>query len=186
MMVITIPMNIIVAMDSCGGIGRNGDLPWRLPAELARFGKLTTSTRDSNKKNAVIMGRKVWESIPPKFRPLKNRLNIVLSTSMEEVIDKNIIVARSFESAVTLLQNMENIETIWNIGGRAVYELGLSSPLLHQLYITRVEGDFQADVFFPEVDYSRFIKSTESEEVHEENNIKYKYEVYTIKTDATA
>uniref|UniRef100_A0A8R1XPT6 dihydrofolate reductase n=1 Tax=Onchocerca volvulus TaxID=6282 RepID=A0A8R1XPT6_ONCVO len=163
MMVITIPMNIIVAMDSCGGIGRNGDLPWRLPAELARFGKLTTSTRDSNKKNAVIMGRK-----------------------MEEVIDKNIIVARSFESAVTLLQNMENIETIWNIGGRAVYELGLSSPLLHQLYITRVEGDFQADVFFPEVDYSRFIKSTESEEVHEENNIKYKYEVYTIKTDATA
>ncbi|OZC12451.1 dihydrofolate reductase [Onchocerca flexuosa] len=168
-MVKTIPMNIIVAMDSCGGIGRNGDLPWRLRAELARFGKLTTSTTDSNKKNAVIMGRK-----------------------MEEIADKNIIIARSFENAITLLQSMENIETVWNIGGRAVYELGLNSPLLYQaifsslLYITRVEGDFSADVFFPEVDYSRFIKNTESEEVHEENNIKYKYEVYTIKTDATA
>ncbi|VDP15281.1 unnamed protein product [Onchocerca flexuosa] len=92
---------------------------------------------------------------------------------MEEIADKNIIIARSFENAITLLQSMENIETVWNIGGRA-------------LYITRVEGDFSADVFFPEVDYSRFIKNTESEEVHEENNIKYKYEVYTIKTDATA
>lgn len=74
-----IHMNLIVAVDDCGGIGRNGGLPWRLPAEMARFAKLTTSTVDSKKKNAVIMGRKVWESIPTKFRPLKNRFNIVLS-----------------------------------------------------------------------------------------------------------
>ncbi|MCP9260313.1 putative dihydrofolate reductase [Dirofilaria immitis] len=157
-MVRSIPMNIIVAVDSCGGIGRNGNLPWCLRGELARFGELTTSTTDNNKKNAVIMGRKVWQSIPSRFRPLKNRLNIVLSSTMEEIIDENVIVARSFESAINLLQNMENIETIWNIGGRNVYELGLKSPLLHQLYITRVEGDFSADVFFPEVNYSRFIK----------------------------
>ncbi|KAL3998205.1 Dihydrofolate reductase family protein [Acanthocheilonema viteae] len=182
----TIHMNLIVAVDDCGGIGRNGGLPWNLPAEMARFSKLTTLTRDSRKKNAVIMGRKVWESIPPKFRPLKNRFNIVLSRKMEEVTDENIIVARSFESAVNLLQDMENIETIWNIGGREVYELGLNSPFLHQLYITRVEGDFSADVFFPEVNYDRFIKCEESKEVQEEKSIKYRYETYTVKTDATA
>ncbi|VBB26311.1 unnamed protein product [Acanthocheilonema viteae] len=146
----TIHMNLIVAVDDCGGIGRNGGLPWNLPAEMARFSKLTTLTRDSRKKNAVIMGRK-----------------------MEEVTDENIIVARSFESAVNLLQDMENIETIWNIGGR-------------ELYITRVEGDFSADVFFPEVNYDRFIKCEESKEVQEEKSIKYRYETYTVKTDATA
>lgn len=75
----TIRMNLIVAVDDCGGIGRNGGLPWNLPAEMARFSKMTTVTTDRNKKNAVIMGRKVWESIPPKFRPLKKRFNVVLS-----------------------------------------------------------------------------------------------------------
>ncbi|CAG9535448.1 unnamed protein product [Cercopithifilaria johnstoni] len=181
----TIHMNLIVAMDDCGGIGQNGGLPWDLPAEMARFSKLTTLTTNRKKKNAVIMGRKVWESIPPKFRPLKDRFNIVLSRKMEEVTDKNLIVARSFESAVSLLQDMNNIETIWNIGGEKVYELGLNSPFLHQLYITRVEGDFSADIFFPEVDYDRFIKSVEGE-VQEEKGIKYRYEIYTVKTDTVA
>lgn len=54
------------------------------------------------------------------------------------------------------------------------------------MYITRVEGDFLADVFFPEVDYGRFIKSTESEEMHEEKGIKYRYEIYTVKIDKVA
>ncbi|EJW88273.1 dihydrofolate reductase [Wuchereria bancrofti] len=169
----TLHMNLIVAVDGCGGIGRNGGMPWFLPAEMARFAKLTTLTTDSGKKNAVIMGRKVWESIPPKFRPLKSRFNVVLSKKMKEESNENVVVARSFESAVSLLQDMENIETIWNIGGR-------------EMYITRVEGDFLADVFFPRVDYGRFIKSTESEEMHEEKGIKYRYEIYTIKTDKVA
>uniref|UniRef100_A0A0R3RPQ5 dihydrofolate reductase n=1 Tax=Elaeophora elaphi TaxID=1147741 RepID=A0A0R3RPQ5_9BILA len=187
----TLCMNIIVAVDDCGGIGRNGNLPWKLSGEMARFAKLTTLTTDSKKKNAVIMGRKVWESIPPKFRPLKNRFNIVLSRKMQEMTGENVTVARSFESAVNLLRNMDNIETVWNIGGREIYELGLNSPLLHQatflfliflLYITRVEGDFSADVFFPEPDYGRFIKNEESE-VQEEKGIKYRYEIYTVKTN---
>ncbi|VDN83492.1 unnamed protein product [Brugia pahangi] len=187
----TLHMNLIVAVDGCGGIGRNGGMPWFLPAEMARFAKLTTLTVDSGKKNAVIMGRKVWESIPPKFRPLKNRFNVVLipyellktagvaslshgfSGKMKEESNENVVVARSFESAVSLLQDMENIETIWNIGGR-------------EMYITRVEGDFLADVFFPEVDYGRFIKSTESEEMDEEKGIKYRYEIYTVKIDKVA
>ncbi|VDN03689.1 unnamed protein product [Thelazia callipaeda] len=200
-------MNIIVAVDDCGGIGRNGKLPWRLPQEMARFSKLTSTTVDRRKINAVIMGRKVWQSIPAKFRPLKNRLNVVLSRTMETVADENVVLARSFENATKMLQSMEDIETIWNIGGREVYSLGLQSPILHQanlffkntvssfrlsllkqvtkflqLYITRVEGDFSADVFFPSLNYIRFTKD-ESSEMHTENGINYRYEIYTIKTN---
>lgn len=75
-------MNIIVAIDSYNGIGKNGSLPWNLSKDLIRFGKLTTKTTDKNKRNVVLMGRKVWQSIPEKFRPLKNRLNVVLSMTV--------------------------------------------------------------------------------------------------------
>ena len=73
-------INLIVA--ACGkslGIGNNGQLPWRLRKEMKHFASLTSTTKDPNLCNAVIMGRKTWESIPVKFRPLKNRLNVILS-----------------------------------------------------------------------------------------------------------
>lgn len=63
------------------GIGMNGTMPWKLPADMAYFKQLTTATADRRKMNAVIMGRKTWESIPTKFRPLKGRFNVVLSRS---------------------------------------------------------------------------------------------------------
>ena len=69
---------IVVAADEQLGIGRNGTLPWKLPAEMARF-KRVTSEAPEGQRNAVIMGRKTYESIPPKFRPLPGWLNIVLS-----------------------------------------------------------------------------------------------------------
>ncbi len=64
------------------GIGKDGTMPWNLPGDMAYFKALTTQTRDSNKQNAVIMGRRTWDSIPAKFRPLSNRINIVLSRSL--------------------------------------------------------------------------------------------------------
>lgn len=66
---------------------------------------------------------------------------------MEEVVDENLIVVRSFESAINLLQDMENIETIWNIGGREVYELGLNSPLIHQAIFLFLSVVFRISTF---------------------------------------
>ena len=61
------------------GIGFNGSIPWRIPEDLKFFKDTTTFTKDNQKQNAVIMGRKTWESIPSKYRPLPSRLNIVLT-----------------------------------------------------------------------------------------------------------
>lgn len=74
-------VDVVVAATRSGGIGRGGALPWHLPADMALFKALTSRTRDAGKQNAVIMGRKTWASIPPKFRPLKGRLNVVLSSN---------------------------------------------------------------------------------------------------------
>lgn len=80
-----LPINIIVAMDSRGGIGKNGALPWHIPEDLKYFQTMTTKTIDPTKQNAIVMGRKVWESLPAKWRPLKNRLNVVLSNSVNSI-----------------------------------------------------------------------------------------------------
>ena len=73
-------MEAILACTHNGGIGLNGKLPWRLKEDMKLFKRITTTIQNPNdegKQNAVIMGRKTWESIPNKFRPLPNRINII-------------------------------------------------------------------------------------------------------------
>ena len=70
---------LVVAAAKNMGIGKEGGLPWSLPGDMAYFKDLTSRTRDAAKQNAVIMGRRTWESIPAKFRPLKGRINVVLT-----------------------------------------------------------------------------------------------------------
>lgn len=76
-------VDVVVAATRAGGIGIGGALPWQLPSDMAFFKSLTLKTRDPSKQNAVIMGRKTWASIPAKFRPLKGRVNVVLSRSAD-------------------------------------------------------------------------------------------------------
>ena len=70
---------LVVAATRKLGIGKHGSMPWKLPGDMAYFKELTSKTADSSKQNAVIMGRKTWESIPLKFRPLPGRINVVLT-----------------------------------------------------------------------------------------------------------
>ena len=65
------------------GIGQGGQLPWRLKQELKHFATLTKYTNDEKKQNAVLMGRKTWESIPLKFRPLRDRYNMILTSKYD-------------------------------------------------------------------------------------------------------
>jgi dihydrofolate reductase len=75
-------LTLIVAATKSNGIGQNARLPWRLPKEMAYFAQVTSNAPDGS-SNAVIMGRNTWESIPKKFRPLKNRVNIVISRNKD-------------------------------------------------------------------------------------------------------
>ena len=94
-----IPFNIIVAVDSKNGIGKKGNLPWSFSADMKRFKEITSTTKDKSKQNAVVMGRKTWNSIPEKFRPLPGRLNLVLTRSQQLFFPVDVMKANSLPEA---------------------------------------------------------------------------------------
>ena len=116
---------VVVAATRNMGIGKDGKLPWNLPSDLKFFKELTISTSDPGKKNAVVMGRKTWESIPLKYRPLPGRLNLVLtrSGSLDIATVENVVVCGSMLSALKLLAESPyclSIERVFVIGGGQV------------------------------------------------------------------
>lgn len=113
---------VVVAATHDMGIGKDGKLPWRLPSDLNFFKKLTLTTSNPGKKNAVVMGRKTWESIPLRYRPLPGRLNVVLTRSGSSDITaaENVVVCGSIPSALELLAEAPysfSIERVFIIGG---------------------------------------------------------------------
>lgn len=115
-------MRLIVAIDSKNGIGKNNSIPWKIKEDLQFFKKMTSG-------GTVIIGRKTWESLPVK--PLPNRTNIVLSGS----------------NGIP-----EDIPDAWIIGGSSVYRQVLENNLITEMYVTRVNEDYDCDKFFPEID----------------------------------
>lgn len=113
---------VVVAATQNYGIGKDGKLPWKLPSDMKFFKELTTNTLDPSKKNAVVMGRKTWESIPLEFRPLPGRLNVVLTRfgSFDIATAGNVVICGSVDSALDLLATSPyslSIETVFIIGG---------------------------------------------------------------------
>jgi dihydrofolate reductase/thymidylate synthase len=108
--------------------------------------------------NTVIMGRRTWESIPQQFRPLPNRINIVLSKGGKDELQKqtdgckNTFVLSSLREALTFLSSLAEASkvdgSIFVIGGAALYRESLASPLCHCIHLTRVLSEFEADTFF--------------------------------------
>ncbi len=90
-------MKLIAAASENMGIGKNNALPWRLKAEMKYFTRMTIDTKDPSKKNAVIMGRKTYESIPAKHRPLNDRINIILTSNKDYEAPEGVILCQSFE-----------------------------------------------------------------------------------------
>ena len=114
------PFDIVVAHDIKNGIGINNTLPWECPPDMAYFKKLTINSH-SNQQNTVIMGRKTWESIPERFRPLPKRTNIVVSNTLKTL--SNATIATSLSDAL----NIANPDTsIFVIGGAQIYQEALN------------------------------------------------------------
>lgn len=140
-------INIIAAMTMNRVIGKNNRLPWNISDDLKNFKRLTSG-------NTVIMGRKTFESIG---RPLPNRNNIVLTSSMPET--KGVIVCKTLGEAV--IQAKEFGKEIFIIGGAGVYEQFLS--LADRMYISYVKKDYEGDVLFPEFDEKDWVVESEQD-----------------------
>ena len=102
---------MIVAMDESGFIGKDGDLPWRMSSDLKRFRDLTTG----DGFNAVVMGRKTWDSLPDSYRPLPERTNIVLSRDSSLQIDGAEIAL--YDGRAVEIGYSEGCDELWVIGG---------------------------------------------------------------------
>ncbi len=147
--------DVVVAMDLNSGIGKGGGLPWHLPADLKHFKQLTTSTRSPSRKNAVIMGRKTWESLPEKFRPLPGRINVVISRNKDFIVPDGVLRGDSLESILNRLSAMTSeVENIFVIGGAQIFKEALTHPGCRKIYATQILKKFDCDTFFPPFDSS--------------------------------
>jgi dihydrofolate reductase len=170
--------DIVVAHDLNNAIGHNKQLLCHIPEDMNYFKRLTSSTANRAKQNIVILGRKTYESIPEKFRPLPNRINIVISSKNNNY--KNTYHANTPEDALEIastLQTENKAETIFCIGGSQIYKHLISHPNCRFLYVTLIQKKFKADAFFPNYK-SDFIKETSKHIITKKNItiefIKYK------------
>jgi dihydrofolate reductase/thymidylate synthase len=146
----------IAAADRELGIGRDGDLPWRLRSEMAHFTRTTRDTESPERRNAVFMGRVNWEAIPPKYRPLPGRLNAVLTRRDEYQVPAGVLVASGLEALLETLAApplADEIEKVFCIGGGRIYAQAIELPACEQLILTRIHATFDCDTFFPRFDH---------------------------------
>ncbi|KAB0353686.1 hypothetical protein FD755_023616 [Muntiacus reevesi] len=170
------PLNCIVAVSQNMGIGKDGNL---------YFQRMTTVSSVEGKQNLVIMGRKTWFSIPEKNRPLKDRINIVLSRELKEPPKGAHFLAKSLGDALELIEDPEltnKVDMVWIVGGSSVYKEAMNKPGHLRLFVTRIMQEFKSDTFFPEIYFEKYKLLPEYPgvplDVQEEKGIKYKFEVY--------
>lgn len=172
-----VPLTIIVAATTKNGIGKNGALPWpMLKKEMAYFARVTKrvpmptdtgsvqsdatkqSMLEGTRRNVVIMGRKTWDSIPPKFRPLKDRTNIVITSQARSElgdIPEDVVVASSVLDGLQSLEALVKeskalpVGRAFVIGGTSIYKAALDLPNLQHILLTRIRQDYECDTFLP-------------------------------------
>jgi dihydrofolate reductase len=131
-------ISLIVAKSKNNIIGNKGKIPWHIPNDLKRFKNLTTD-------NVVIMGRKTYESLPEEYKPLPNRMNIIISRDKSYSVN-NCLVFNKIEKA---LRKAGTDKEIFIIGGGEIYKEGIKYA--DKIYVTEVDGDFTGDTYFPEL-----------------------------------
>ncbi|KAG2023518.1 dihydrofolate reductase [Coprinopsis cinerea AmutBmut pab1-1] len=199
-------LTIIVAATKANGIGKGSNLPWRLAKEMKYFARATSEAPEGT-RNAVVMGRTTWESIPEKFRPLPNRVNVVVSRNENYELEPGkepspmARLANSLSSGLRHLTTTDGltVNRIFVIGGASLYRETLSlarsktGPFVDRILLTRiVEPDFDCDVFMPEfnADGKEWTRSTHAElqewvgfsvpeGIQEENGVKYEFQMWT-------
>lgn len=158
-------ITIIAAIAKNNELGKNNDLIWRLPADLKRFKKRTSG-------HFILMGRNTFESIG---RPLPNRTTVII-TRNKDYFKEGCLIAHSLEQAIEMSKDEEQV---FVIGGAQVYENAIENDLADVLDITLVHEEFDADVFFPEIDLNIWKEvAREDFEADEKNKLAYSFVRY--------
>lgn len=157
-------LHLIFARAANGVIGKDGVMPWHLPEDLAHLKRTTMGC-------PVIMGRKTWESIPVRFRPLPGRTNVVV-TRQHGWSAEGARVAHSLHDAIALCGDVENT---WIIGGAEIYRQAL--PLASTAVVTEIEADFEGDAFAPQ--FGPEWKETRRERHVSSTGLKFSFVTYT-------
>lgn len=166
-------VKLIVAMDRERGIGKNNDLLWHLPADMKFFKETTTG-------QIVVMGRKNYESIPERFRPLPNRENVVL-THNSDYSAEGCQVFHSLEDCLGFYEG-ETDRSLFIIGGGEIYRQALEMDVVDEMYITHVDAVFSADTFFKEFDEEKWtVKEILNWEKDEKNEASFTIKHYLKK-----
>ena len=161
-------INLIYARSRNGVIGRPNGMPWHLPEDMAHFKRLTAGC-------PVVMGRKTWDSLPPKFRPLPGRPNLVV-TRQAGWHAAGATPASGLEQALSACAAMSPaVSVVWVIGGAQLYAQAL--PVAHRVVVTELEQDFDGDTFAPHLD-AGWVESTRQQHTSS-NGMRYAWVTYT-------
>lgn len=164
-------ISLIAALTRNSVIGKNNGLPWHLPDDMKYFMQTT-------KGHHVLMGRKNYDSIPEKFRPLPNRTNILL-TRQKDFDAPNCLVVNSLDAGVDIAQKAAESE-LFIIGGSDIYQLGF--PISNRLYLTEIQTELPGDTFFPSFDKSRWTEvSRKHHPVDDRHAYAFDYVIYNRK-----
>ena len=164
-------VSLIVAASSNGVIGRDGDLPWHLPADLRHFKNTTMG-------HHLIIGRRTWDEVG---RPLPGRTMVVVTRSRNLSLEGALVV-HSLEEA---LEAASADDEAFIGGGAYIYRMALARDLVDRLYITRIHAEVEGDTFFPDVDFDEWnLVSEEHCEADEKNEYPYSFLVYERKNQA--
>lgn len=152
-------ISMIAAMGTNRVIGKDNDIPWHLPDDF-QFFKRTT------KGHFVIMGRKNFESLPDRFRPLPDRPNVII-TRQQNYQAPGATVVNSLEDALAIAKDQKETEA-FIIGGGEIYKMGL--PVADKIYLTKIHASFEGDTFFPEFDESRWKELSKEQHPQDERH----------------
>ena len=138
-------VSLIVAVSENKVIGKDNDLVWHLPTDMKFF-------KDTTKGHFVIMGRRNYESIPHKYRPLPKRTNVIV-TRQDDYKAEGCVVVKSVEEAIELAQKAGDTEP-FVIGGGQIYKYAIENNLVDRIYLTRVHTEIDGDTYFEDLDDS--------------------------------
>lgn len=160
-------IHLIFARAANGVIGIDNTIPWHIPEDMAHFKQQTAGA-------PVIMGRKTWDSLPPRFRPLPGRRNIVI-TRQADWQAEGAHRAGSLQEALSLCESPD-AQTAWVIGGAQIY--AEAEPLAQRAVVTEVARDYEGDAYAPELDPSSWRETQRESHVSSKDGIGFSFVTY--------